>query len=263
MRYYLGIDIGGSKIKAVLLNGLNLQKPKLFVIDNPKNRKEFFKVLERLIYKVLGGKQLAGIGVGAPGLVERERGVLIKAANLPFLNGWNVKKFFAKYSSRVLVDNDSRCFLRGEALWGIARGYKNVVGVALGTGIGGGVIIGGKMYYGKNDEAGEVGHQMLQIQNSKFKVKSFEDLAGRKAFEKGDQSYVVGIGVANLIRVLNPDMVVLGGGGISSGKVRLKTVRRFAKKYIMSPRAKNTQIVKGKLGDAAQAIGAALLFLGR
>lgn len=268
MRYYLGVDIGGSKIKAVLLNGLNRQKPKLFIIDTPRGRKRFLQKLEALILKICAGKRLTGIGVGVSGMVDRESGILVKAANLPFLNGWNVEKFFLRFAKNVRIDNDSRCFLRGEAAWGVALGLKNVVGVALGTGVGGGIIIDGKMYYGKNYGAGEVGHQILQVKSLKpvlsgvegFKVKSFENLAGRRAFKKGDQSYIVGIGVANLINILDPDMVVLGGGGISSGKVKLDTVRSFAKQYIMSPRAKSTLIVKGKLGDAAQAVGAALLF---
>jgi predicted NBD/HSP70 family sugar kinase len=267
MNYYCGVDIGGSKIKAVLLKGLSRQNTELFAIDTSRNKHEFLRKLEDLIFKVSGKKPVAGIGIGVPGMIDAGRGILIKATNLPFLDNWKVKDFFSRFASGVRIDNDSRCFLRGEASWGAARGYKNVVGVALGTGIGGGIMIDGKIYYGKNNSAGEVGHHIMQIKSLKSvlgevgesKIKSFENLASRKAFERGNQSWVVGIGIANLINILDPDAVVLGGGGMTSKKVRLDTVRHFAKKYIVSPRAKNTPIVVGKLGDAAQAIGAALL----
>lgn len=265
--YYLGVDIGGTKIKAALLRGLKKQKPKLFVIDTSKDRKNFLRVLERFITELLsksdfhGKPDLRGVGVGVPGMVDPYQGVLMRAKNLPFLAGWNVKEFFGGYAKEVKVDNDSRCIVRAESAWGAAKGCKNVVGLAIGTGIGGGIIINGKMYYGSRNIAGEFGHTILHAPHSGFPVKSFEDLAGKKAFEKyGDRSEIVGVGVVNLIRSFDPDVVVLGGGGVVSGAIKLDKVRRFVRGCIKSPRARKTSVVKGKLGYAAGAIGAALLF---
>ena len=255
MAYYLGIDIGGTKIQAVVLSGLNRQKTKSFVISTSGNRKRFLKNLERLIRSVAAGKKLAGIGVGVPGVVDYKKGVLLKWPNLPFLKGWEFKKFFRKFAKEIKFDNDVNCFLRGEAEWGAGRGCKNLIGLAMGTGIGGGIIINGKMYQGSHGSAAEFGHMVID------RNKTLEQLGAKKAFLKfGDRSKVIGIGVANLINGFNPDKVILGGGGVVSGKVKIDTVRRIAKKYILSPIAKKTPIVKGGLGDSAQAIGAALLF---
>ncbi|MBU6414892.1 ROK family protein [Patescibacteria group bacterium] len=267
--YYLGIDVGGTKTKAVLLKGFSIKTMECFVIDTPKNKKQFLSVMVRLVRFIAEKKKLSGIGVGLPGIVDVKRGILVKAPNLPFLNGWNAKKFFRKFSSAVAIDNDSRCFVRAEAAYGAARDYKNIIGVAIGTGIGGGVIIDGRMHYGSHNGAGEFGHMMLQIQNSKiknqndnskFKNYEWEMLIGKRAYEQyGDRSEIVAIGIANLMNAFDPDIVVLGGGGITSGAVRIATVRKTAKKYVMSPFEKNIKIAKGELGDFAQAIGAALL----
>ncbi len=262
MTYYLGIDIGGTKIKAVLLQGFSMKIMECFVIDTPKNKKQFLSVTSRLVTFIAQNKKLSGIGAGLPGIVDMKRGILVKAPNLPFLNGWNAKNFFRKFSSRVAVDNDSRCFVRAEAAYGAARGYKNIIGIAIGTGIGGGIMVDGKMYYGRNNGAGEFGHMITQVKSLKSKVKSyeFEELVGKKAFLKyGNRSEIIGIGVANLINAFDPDIVVLGGGGVTSGAVKLAMVRKTAKKYIMSSFGKNTKIIKGELGYFAQATGAAAL----
>lgn len=260
-RFYLGIDIGGTKIKAAVFRGLNRQKPWLTVVDTPGSREKFLKDLDLLVKKIAGGRKIEGIGVGVAGIVDRERGVVIKAARLPFLNGVRVKEFFGRLGIPVRVDNDVRCFLRAEAAWGAAKGYKNVVGLAIGTGIGGGIMIDEKIYYGSTGAAGEFGHTVLQVRNkNKIKTYEFEVLVGRAAVLYGNRSPIIGIRVANLINAFDPDLVILGGGGISDGWVKTGIVRRVARNYIISPLAQKTPIVNGKLGYAAGAIGAALLF---
>lgn len=255
MAYYLGVDIGGTKIKATLLNGLGKQQCKLLSIDTPQNKKDFFGALDMLISKTIRGKKLVGIGVGIPGDVERRRGVLLSARNLPFLKGWRAKIFFKKYARQVSLDNDSRCMLRAEAIMGVVRGYKNAVGIIIGTGIGGGIIINGKMYYGSRNRAGNFGRMIIE------RKKDFEDLANKNAFLKmGDRSVTIGIGVANLINAFDPDVVVLGGGGIVTGAARIDKIRRSARQYLISSLARKIPIVKGALGSYAGAVGAALLF---
>lgn len=256
---YLGIDVGGTHTRAVLLDGPAGTKPDCFVIDTPRNKKDFLKVLRKFIESAIesagGGKKIAGLGAGLPGMIDPQKGVLIKAQNLPFLNGWEAEKFFKQFGAPVQIDNDCRCFLRAEAALGSARGYKNVIGVAIGTGIGGGIMLEGKIYSGAHNSAGEFGHMVIDG------GKTFEQLAAKKAFlEKGDTSASIGIGVANLINAFDPEIVVLGGGGVTSGKIKIETVKNTAKKFIVSPLSRKTLIVKGRLGETAQAIGAALLF---
>jgi len=261
-KFYLGIDVGGTKIKAILLDRFKNQWFLAFNIPTPKNKKSFLSVLNKELNNLKRNKKIIGIGVGLPGSIELKRGLLLKAPNLAFLNSWQAKKFFSKFNTRIKIDNDSRCFLRAESILGAGKNYKNIVALTIGTGIGGGLMINSKIYYGRHNGAGEFGHMIIQIQNSKLKVKSYEweNLGAKEAFLKyGDRSRIIGLGVANLINALDPEIIILGGGGIMQGGVKIETVKKNAKKYIMSPLAKKTPIVKGKLGEYSQAIGAALL----
>lgn len=252
--FYLGIDIGGTKINGLLLNAKTFKWRFVLHIDTPKNRKNFLKKLGQEIEKVRQENDLIGIGVGIAGIIDIKSGIVIKAPNLSFLDKWKAKKYFSQFSKKVKIDNDSRCFLIAEKTMGSGKKYNNAIGITFGTGIGGGIIIGGKIYYGKNFGAGEFGNMIINTN------RNFEELAGKKAFLKmGDRSRVVGVGVANLINIFDPEVVILGGGGIFTGGIKIKTVWKIAQKYIMSPLAKKTPIIKGKLGEYSQAIGAALL----
>jgi len=249
----LGIDIGGTKIRGIAFNAKNKNVAD-FEIKTPKKKKDFLVALRKEIIGISSHHKIIGIGVGLPGIVDIKKGKLIKAQNLPDLNGWQAVSFFAKFCKNIKIDNDSRCFLLAEAKLGVGKKYKDIVGISIGTGIGGSIMIDGKNHYGANFNAGEVGCMIIDG------GKTLEFLGAKNAFLKyGDRSKIIGIGVANLINILNPQAVILGGGGIASGGVDIDIVKEIAKKYIMSPLAKKTTIVKAQLGKDAQAIGASLL----
>ncbi len=250
---YLGIDIGGSNTKAVLLKGLRKQNPKCFTIKTPQTQKSFLKAMEGIVRTLKGNKKLSGLGVGLPGIVDPSGGVLRYAPNLRFLNGWRAKKFFEKFGTKVAVDNDVRGMLMAEAIWGEARGRKNAIVLAIGTGIGGGILADGKIYRGANFGAGEFGHMVVQDK------KELEYWVGGR-FSKGrkNREEILGIGIANLINILNPEVVIIGGGAMGDGHFNLTKIRKAAKKFILPPLRK-TPIVRTKLGRVAQAVGAALL----
>jgi len=252
--FYLGIDVGGTRNRGILLDASKNQWFLAFDILTSRNKKLFLDALNKEINKLMREKAIIGIGVGLPGIVDIKRGFSVKALNLPFLNSWQAKKFFKKFRVKTKFDNDSRCFLRAEAFWGAGKKYKNIIVLTVGTGIGGGIMINGKIYYGSHNSAGEFGHIIIDDK------KSFEQLGAKKAFFKmGDRSEIIGLGIANLINALDPEIIVLGGGGITRGGVKISIVKKIAKKYIISPLAKKTPIVKGKLGEYSQAVGAALL----
>lgn len=271
MRYYLGIDIGGTNIKAVLLHGsgtssprdgLEKQEVKLRTVLTPADRGTMEQTLRTLADELRVGKELAGIGVGVPGAVDHKTGVIHKAPNLPYLDGWRIAEAFELFSVPVAVDNDSRCFVLAESLWGAGVGYKHIVGLAIGTGIGGGIIIDGALYRGNHGTAGEFGHMIIAFDEKTPDASvRFEQLGAKAAYEKyGDRSVVIGIGVVNLINAFDPEIVVLGGGGIAGGGINIGVVQETAQRLIMNPEAKKTHIVAARLGEAAQAIGAGLLF---
>lgn len=260
-KYYLGIDIGGSVTKLVVLRGLEKQAVSISKFPTPKNpwtlETQLIRGIEEIIIK--RHMTLSGIGIGIAGILDYKRGRVSRAHNLSQYDKWEVIRFFRWFRLPTAIDNDSRCFLRAEAAWGAGRNKKNVVGLAIGTGIGGGMMFDGAIYRGTDGSAGEVGHMVIDAPHRR----TLEDLGALRAYKKfGDTTEAISIGVANLINILNPDIVILGGGAISSQYFSLNKIRLAAREFIMSPLARHTPIVKSQLGDAAQAIGAALLFAG-
>lgn len=264
MSFYLGIDIGGTSIKGVLLNGLTKQEVKLHSVPTPADLDAMSRALIALTDGLRAGNSLAGIGIGVPGMSDRATGMIQKAPNVPCLDGWRIADVFEGFGVPVAIENDSRCFVLAEFRWGAARGYKNVIGLAIGTGIGGGIIIDGKLYVGSHNAAAEFGHTILGMMNHELRITEtyrFEQLGAKTAYEKlGDRSAIIGIGVANLINAFDPDIVVLGGGGMTSGQIKLPVVQEAVRRFAISPQAKKTLVAAASLGEAAQAIGAALLF---
>lgn len=263
-KYIIGIDIGGSKINAILfLNGKVLKNAK---ISTPKSRKEFLKKLEALIRKLIsdaGSKKISGIGCGVAGALDLEKGIILNAPNLKFLNNFNIKKWLnKKFNCDVKIDNDARCFTRGEYLFGAGRGYGNAVGITLGTGIGGGIVINKRIFYGGSGAAGEFGHMVIN-RNKDFEyltVKQSRKLkfsgASVKKFEKN-----LVIGLANIINILDPDIIIVGGGAIYMAQIFLPRAKKIINRLVISPKSrKNVKIIIGNLGENAGAIGAAALF---
>lgn len=254
-KLYIGIDIGGSTIRGVLLEEAAANPIRSFTVQIPNNKSAFTKKLLESTKKLIGKHKIAGIGIGVPGIVDSKRNILVHASNPPFLKNWGPKNILRSLRVPIRIDNDSRCFLRSEAFLGAGRGYKNIVAIAIGTGIGSGILINGKIYRGSHNKAGELGNIIIDQR------KTFEQLGAKKAFLKtGNTSEIIGIGVANAINMLDPDIVILGGGGGLSKKLNMKTVLSIAKKYAIYSLRGKIPIVQGKLGELAQAIGATLLF---
>lgn len=265
-KYIIGIDIGGSKINAIVFNdGKVLKNAK---IPTPKkSRKEFLEKLEALVRKLISdinNKEISGIGCGVAGALDLRKGVVLNAPNIKILNGFNIKNWLhKKFGCEVKIDNDARLFTRAEYLFGVGRRYKNIIGMTLGTGIGGGIIIDGKIIYGANDSTGELGHMVIdhgkdfefltvkQVRKLKFSK------AAVKEFEKN-----LGIGLANIINILDPEVVLISGGAAYYIKGIIPRVEKVMKKFIISPKSrKNVKILVGKLGENAGATGAAALFI--
>lgn len=265
-KFIIGVDIGGSNIRAILFR--NSKVIKSAKITTPKkNRKEFSEKLEMLIDQIILGidkKEILGIGCGAAGALDLGKGVILNAPNIKILNGFNIKNWLhKKFGCEVKIDNDARCFLRGEYLFGAGKGYKNLVGVTFGTGVGGGIIINGKMVYGANDSIGELGHMVInegkdwealtvkQARKLKFSKISVEE------FKKN-----LGIGFSNIVNVLDPEIIIVGGGAAKTIEKFLPKIKTITNKLIISSKSrKNVKILIGELGEDAGAIGAAALFI--
>ena len=258
----LGIDIGGTKINFVLLKGGRIIK--FWKILTPQNKQELIETLRNNI-----PERVSAIGIGAPGPLNEKGDLILNPPNLRALNNCPLAGIIEKETGiSTKMENDANCFVLGEALLGAGKGEKFVFGVTLGTGVGGGIVIDGKIYRGEFGSAGEAGHMTLKFDGSKCTCGSygcFEEYASARFFKKFGRDYkkygrYLGVGLSNIINILDPGVIVIGGGISSSYQDFIKEVKNEVKKRVISPISKkHVKIKKAALGDLGGAVGAALL----
>jgi fructokinase len=229
-------------------------------------------------------------GIGTPGAISPRTG-LMKNSNTVCLNGRPVKKDLERLLGRKIeIQNDANCFALAEALHGAGRGRKLVFGVIMGTGCGGGIVHNGEVITGPQAIAGEWGHMSIApngplcycgqrgcvetfISGGGLEARYAEQFGKKKPFKKivrdyqaGDAQAVAfmkiffrnfGRAMVNLINVLDPDVVVLGGGVSNFDALYTEGVAEVAKQVFSD--SLETLIVKHQLGDSAGVIGAALI----
>jgi len=253
--------------------------------------------------------QFAGVGIGSPGPIDRERGMVIITPNLGWTNFPLRDRVGEKVGLTATLDNDANCATLGEWWLGAAKGARNVVGFTLGTGIGGGLIIDGKLYHGASDVAGEVGHMTINSTGRRCNCGNYgcleaycsgpaiaerarEALAGGeqsvltemcggnlatltaatvyRASEDGDAvagevvretARLLGAGVANIMNIFNPDVVVLAGGVAQAGDSLFVPLRAEVRRRAFKPAVDACRIVPGKLQGSAGMVGAVAAFL--
>lgn len=310
---FAGIDIGATNIKYGLVDPEgNIQFRNL--ISTPQQspvEKLFEKVLhcgEQLLIEAdeLNG-EVGEIGVGSPGSVNVKTGVIQGTCpNIPNWVGFHLRDRMAeRLNLPVIVDNDANCAALAEYRFGAGQGYRNIICLTIGTGIGGGLIMGGKLYHGADYSAGEIGHMILNhsddpendnkylesevsapaiLSTMKEKLsekmtpafeavigKDIANLTMRKIFaavKRGDRlapvifrekAQILGTAIAGLVNVLNPELVILGGGVAEGGTIFVDTVRKTLMAKALPVAAEALSIVPAQLGNAAGFIGAAFL----
>jgi glucokinase len=266
----IAFDIGGTSIRCGLVRGKKILK--IVQCPTPKNRKLFLDKICELAENFMGVEVL-GIGVGFPSPVRD--GVVKNPPNVKLKN-FNLKKYLEKrFGKRVEVANDVDCVALAELKLGIKR--KNFFVIALGTGIGGGVVVDGELYHGGSGYGSELGHIMIRGKDFESLWKETKKKIERE-FGKGmlvrdlvkmkdkealkileEASEYLGEGIASVISVLDSEIVVLGGGVRDSGKVFLKMVNESVAKYSFLP--KRVKVVWGKV-EMGGVLGASLLLDG-
>ncbi len=168
--YSIGIDLGGTNIAVGIVDESMkiVEKGSVPTLAN-RNGEAIIKDMTELVRRLMNkrGLEIADIsfvGIATPGTVDQEKGVVIYANNLNFKD-FPIADIFRKYLpiEKIYVENDANAAALAEALAGAAKGTKNSVMITLGTGVGGGIVIDGKIYYGFNGAAGELGHTVIEI----------------------------------------------------------------------------------------------------
>jgi len=291
--YRIGIDLGGTKIEGVILDptGKEITRKRI-----PTEREHGYQhILNRLksvhdeLVAIIPGEPTT-FGIGTPGAISPRTG-LLKNSNTVCMNGQPVKADLEKLLGRKIeIQNDANCFAMAEALLGAGQGKKLVFGVIIGTGCGGGIVYNGVVFTGRQAIAGEWGHMSIDpqgplcycgqrgctetyISGGGLEARYVEKYGVSRPLKDVEREYFAGDpravefmqeffnrfgrAIANLIDILDPDVIVLGGGVSKFSAIYTEGVAAV-RRYVFTDELE-TPIVQHKLGDSAGVLGAALV----
>ena len=273
MRYIVGIDIGGTNIVvgAVAEDGSEL----IGLVSAPTISEQGAEaVIERIVKLARAsivqarGKEIAGVGIGSPGPLNTKTGVVLLTPNLGWTNFPLRDRLGQALGLPATLDNDANCAIFGEWWRGAARGANHVVGLTIGTGIGGGIVLDGEIYRGVSDVAGEIGHMSI-VDGDLSKITA---QIVYEAAHDGDEyalevvhetAKFLGTGVANIVNIFNPEVVVICGGVTLAGDKLFAPLRGEVKRRAFKPAVDACRIVPGELTGTAGVYGAAAVFAQR
>jgi glucokinase len=285
----LGLDLGGTNIKVVVLDGERVEH---FETVPTYAERGPAAVVDRLVdvgRSVLGAYDgVEAVGIGVPGLFDAGRGTIQLFPNLP--GPWRDQPMrdpvAVGLGRPVTLSNDARAFTLAEGTIGAGRGSATLVCVTLGTGIGGGIMFDGRLYTGPLGVAGEIAHQTVVPdgplcgcgnRGCAEAVARADVIAARARRASIDQVYAgvaagdldcveavedaarhLGIALANAVVLLGPDRIVIGGGIAQAGEVALEPIRQAVRARVTLVPTESIEIVPAALGVRAGAVGAAL-----
>jgi len=286
--YKIGVDLGGTKTEIIVLDeNLNVLERKR-VLTPQNNYNEIIHTIETLVSDVSQNISDFSLGICCPGSISKQTG-LIKNSNTQCLIGKSLKKDLEhKLQKTISIENDANCFTLSESKMGAGIGFGLVFGVILGTGVGGGIVINNILHCGRTNIAGEWGHHTLhQNGNSCYCGNSgcVETYISGPSLEKrwnhltgltqsmpeiiNNFDYTIGeqwkdeflenfgYGLANVIDILDPDAIILGGGLSNIDFLYTEGTKSIYSKVFSD--IVETPILKNKLGDSSGVFGAALL----
>ena len=314
MRYVVGIDLGGTNIVVgtIAEDGSEL----LGLVSEPTLPEQGGDAVIARIVKLARasmaqakGKEIVGIGIGSPGPLDTKTGIVILTPNLGWVDMPLRDRVADGLKLPTVLDNDANCAIYGEWWRGAAQGVEHVIGLTIGTGIGGGIILGGKIYHGASDVAGEIGHMTIDANGRLCKcgnqgcleayasghaiaARAVEGIqAGAKSglpqYVQGDLSKItaqvvyeaandgdayalevvretaklLGAGVASLVNIFNPSVVVICGGVTQAGEKLFGPLTAEVHRRAFKPAWEVCRILPGTLPGTAGVYGAAAVFM--
>jgi len=298
-RYIIGIDCGGTNLKIGLFNGsLSLIEKRVISTATFKTKAALINGFTHAITDILRQRNLharsvLGVGIGLPGPVNAQKGIVYSLTNI---RGWNAVPLKRVLQKRlgfpVFIDNDAKVMSLAEAERGAAKGYRYAVCLTLGTGVGGGIVQDGRLYRGSHNAAGEFGHLPVSIDGPRCncggracletyvgnnrihkdivaifgkdlsleKVSALARAGNRKALAVWNNvGTYLGVALVGIVNVFNPDCIVIGGGVANAGPVLFNRLKEIVSKRAMPVQAGQVRICKAKLGSDAGIVGAALI----
>lgn len=293
MGKYICIDIGGTSIKHSIIDdtGSFITKGQV-ATDAQKGGTIVLDKLRQIIKDYTANNKITGISISTAGIIDPDKGEVIYASDrLPDYTGTKIKEILEKeFGITTEVENDVNCAGLSESFVGAGKGAKICVCLTIGTGIGGCIIIDNSIFHGFSYSACEVGYVNINGEDlqdvastntlvekvARRKNISLDELNGKKIFEsakQGDKDCVeeidtminnLAIGIANIVYVINPEVVILGGGIMAQGKYMQDKFNQALKEKIMVESIyKNTKIAFAQNGNDAGMLGAFYNFIER
>ncbi|MEK5390750.1 ROK family glucokinase [Margalitia sp. FSL K6-0131] len=314
-KWIVGVDLGGTSVKLAFIqeDGEILHKWEIPTDKSEQGKNILPDIAESIQRKMveLGGtkERLIGIGMGAPGAVDKEKGIIYEAVNLGWPKNYPIVKLLSDLSGLpVEIDNDANCAALGEMWKGAGNGAKNIACVTLGTGVGGGIIVNGDIVQGVKGAAGEIGHITIIpeggapcncgktgcletvasatgiVRVAKDTIIQYEGESSLKdlyiskgsieakdvfdCMNQGDTLSAsiieqimlhLGLVLANIGNVLNPEKIVIGGGVSKAGDLLLNPLQKYFNQFAYSAVSASTELAIATLGNDAGILGAAWL----
>lgn len=310
--YIVGVDIGGTKVACVLADAEgNILARQWQPTRSGEGWQAVVQQLFEMTEKVLEGvllQQVRGIGISCGGPLDSRQGIVYSPPNLPGWDAVPIKQLFEeRFSLPTRLENDANATALAEHRFGAGRGTRNMVFMTWGTGIGGGLILDGRLYRGTNDLAGEIGHTTVLLDGPlcgcgkrgclealssgpsiarcarELANESPESLVWQRVtpaevtaqhvveaalegdtfarFILAEAATYMGIGIANVAQILNPERVVLGTIAVKAGDLVLEPLRRAFAVHAWGRVREVLQVVPAELGDRAQDLAAICLWL--
>lgn len=299
--FVLGIDIGGTRVKYGLINpsgtvvARKYLDTKTYSFSKTSLIEAVFNAAVSLLKKErLTLKHLTGVGVGVPGLVDPQKGLVQSLTNIPGWKNIPLKQILQnKFRVPVLIENDVNLITLAEWKFGAGKGVKNLVCFTLGTGVGGGLIIDNRLYRGEGFAAGEIGHMPINRKGPACNCGGwacFERYVGNRYLTEratrsfgrkidsprdvGDMAHAgkkealrfweevgtqIGDALTGVVNLLNPRMIIIGGGVANNYTFFAPAVKQRIKERAMKIPASQVRVVRASLGDNAGIIGARVL----
>ncbi len=293
------VDIGGTKIAVGMVDAGGKVLSRTQAPTDPDSYSDGIEMIARMLRETAktAGVELTGIGIGSTGPVDPMRG---EFGEVDFLPGWRrtnpVKDLAEIFHVRVALENDGDAAALAEAGWGAGRKHGRLIYVTIGTGIGGGIVLDGKLYRGVDGAHPEIGHQVIDPAGPPCSCGfrgCWESLAAGPAMvawleshapagyshrqgitakricelaQQGDavalqavehEAYYLGLGLANLISLFTPDAIVLSGSVMKSAPLFLDRIRAVIRSGCRFVPAEKSQLTLASLGDDTNLIGAA------
>ena len=287
--YKIGVDLGGTKTEGVLVDEEFQVIERKRVSTNQNNGYEsILETIQDLVGDLKKNNEKTSIGVCTPGALSKESG-LIKNSNTQCLIGKDLRNDLEKIlDQEISIENDANCFALAEARLGAAKNHDTVFGVIMGTGVGGGLVIDGKIHSGRTNIAGEWGHHCIkpngnecycgrkgcvetyisgpalekkwnELTNQTISVSEIVKNSQEDVYKTWKNEFLenFGLSMANVIDILDPDVIVLGGG-LSNISFLYDEGKNLVYENVFSDMV-DTPILKNQLGDSAGVFGACLI----